>query len=123
MRVYLYADTRHYMRRMLVTTVDHGEHWEALGWRWTLVRSAALDETSVMTIKHDSFGKATAQEKSLALDEPLMRWRTTPDDQTCNECAALDGRTFRVGELPLPPRHEGCRCTVEHLEGEGKGDG
>jgi hypothetical protein len=34
---------------------------------------------------------------------------------TCPECLPLDGQVFRVGDMPLPPRHPGCRCGTRAL--------
>lgn len=34
---------------------------------------------------------------------------------TCDECRPLDGRVFRVGEIPLPPRHPHCHCGTRAL--------
>jgi hypothetical protein len=34
---------------------------------------------------------------------------------TCPECQPLDGQVFRVGDMPLPPIHNSCRCGVRAL--------
>ena len=34
---------------------------------------------------------------------------------TCPECKPLDGQVFRVGNMPLPPRHFHCACGVRPL--------
>jgi SPP1 gp7 family putative phage head morphogenesis protein len=41
-----------------------------------------------------------------------VQWVATLDTRTCMRCAALDGKTFKVGSGPRPPYHWNCRCTV-----------
>lgn len=44
------------------------------------------------------------------------QWVATLDTRTCVKCGALDGKTFKVGEGPMPPAHPpgpsggACRC-------------
>ncbi|QNU15830.1 minor capsid protein [Thermomonas sp. XSG] len=40
------------------------------------------------------------------------RWVSTLDSRTSELCQSLDGRTFDLGEGPLPPAHPNCRSTV-----------
>lgn len=40
------------------------------------------------------------------------RWVSTLDSRTTEQCAALDGMEFKVGEGPVPPIHIGCRSTT-----------
>lgn len=40
------------------------------------------------------------------------RWVSVLDSRTTAECRGLDGRTFGLGEGPLPPIHMNCRSTV-----------
>lgn len=40
------------------------------------------------------------------------RWVSTLDSQTSNQCMALDGQIFEVGDGPMPPAHPNCRSTV-----------
>jgi hypothetical protein len=34
---------------------------------------------------------------------------------TCPQCKPLDGQVFRPGNMPLPPIHPGCACSVRAL--------
>lgn len=40
------------------------------------------------------------------------QWVSTLDSRTSDQCTALDGRRFNVGEGPLPPIHPNCRSTT-----------
>jgi SPP1 gp7 family putative phage head morphogenesis protein len=39
------------------------------------------------------------------------KWLTAYDDRTCEQCASLDGKIFKMG-APQPPLHVNCRCSV-----------
>ena len=38
-----------------------------------------------------------------------VRWVTMEDNRVCRDCDDLDGRIFRIDEVP-PPQHFNCRC-------------
>lgn len=40
------------------------------------------------------------------------QWVSTLDSRTSDQCTALDGRKFDIGEGPLPPIHPNCRSTT-----------
>ena len=40
-----------------------------------------------------------------------VEWVSERDDKVCGECRELDGRVFRIDELPRKP-HWGCRCRI-----------
>ena len=40
------------------------------------------------------------------------QWVSTLDSKTSDQCTALDGMQFKVGEGPLPPIHPNCRSTT-----------
>ena len=40
------------------------------------------------------------------------QWVSTLDSRTSDQCTALDGRRFNVGDGPLPPIHPNCRSTI-----------
>jgi len=44
----------------------------------------------------------------------VKEWQfvATLDTRTTEECASLDGKTFKVGSGPQPPRHFNCRSTT-----------
>lgn len=42
-----------------------------------------------------------------------VQWSATLDTRTCQECGALDGQTWEMGDKhPMPSLHFGCRCTL-----------
>ncbi len=46
---------------------------------------------------------------------PGLRWETSRDERVCAECAALEGRVFRLNEYDLLNdirMHVGCRCNL-----------
>lgn len=38
------------------------------------------------------------------------------DNRTCNKCASLDGKRFKIEDAKIgvnaPPMHDGCRCCI-----------
>lgn len=40
------------------------------------------------------------------------KWVSTLDNRTSEQCRALDGKVFKIGEGPLPPIHPNCRSTT-----------
>lgn len=67
----------------------------------TLVRTAATSASS--NSRHESFK---------ALGVTHWRFLATLDSKTSVVCAANDGKTFPVGEGPMPPLHPNCRSTA-----------
>lgn len=41
------------------------------------------------------------------------RFRTSGDDRVCPVCSPLDNKEFDLKEIPQPPLHPGCRCSIE----------
>ena len=42
-----------------------------------------------------------------------VEWVTQHDERVCNECGMLDGKVFRLDEVPL--KHWGCRCYLKSV--------
>lgn len=40
-----------------------------------------------------------------------VMWVTQRDERVCHECSSLNGKVFRIEEVPPKP-HMGCRCTI-----------
>jgi SPP1 gp7 family putative phage head morphogenesis protein len=64
----------------------------------------------------------------LVLGKVMAEWKATPDDRVCEECAALDGKIFKLEKAEgMIPVHPNCRCVLlpanigEHLADERKG--
>ena len=50
----------------------------------------------------------------MAMDDAgaeAAQWVTMQDERVCGECRHLDGRIFRLDEIPAKP-HWGCRCRL-----------
>ncbi|WP_312729361.1 minor capsid protein [Enterococcus sp.] len=41
-----------------------------------------------------------------------VMWDATLEDNTCDECAALDGKVFDIDDAPSLPIHPNCRCAL-----------
>ena len=59
----------------------------------------------------NAVGTATRQATYKENDDIVKGWQfvATLDDSTTRTCAKLDGKVFKIGEGPMPPRHPGCR--------------
>lgn len=68
---------------------------------------ASLVQTSVSTIANET-RQAYFDANSDIFE--MEQWVATLDDATCEECAALDGEEFPVGQGEQPPVHFNCRC-------------
>ena len=44
-------------------------------------------------------------------DVKYVEWVTERDEKVCEECEALDGKVFRLENVPEKPHHN-CRCTI-----------
>ena len=68
---------------------------------------ASITQTAISTIANEA-RSAFFQENSDIFDEE--QFVATLDDATCEECGALDGEKFKVGEGEQPPIQFNCRC-------------
>lgn len=73
----------------------------------TLVRTAATHTSTVA--RQESF-------KAMGLDK--YRFIATLDSKTSIQCAANDGKFFKIDEGPLPPLHPNCRSTTAPYFGD-----
>jgi SPP1 gp7 family putative phage head morphogenesis protein len=82
--------------------------------------AAAITQTAVATVASDARA-AYSEANSDIIDKEV--WVATLDGFTCEECAALDGQQFDVGDGDQPPAHYNCRCVrVPSLDGKLIGD-
>lgn len=46
------------------------------------------------------------------IDQDKVQWLATLEENTCSECAKLDGKVFKLDDPKRPkiPRHPNCRC-------------
>jgi SPP1 gp7 family putative phage head morphogenesis protein len=64
------------------------------------------------TLQHTS---SVAREQTWERNSDIVkrvRWTSTLDSRTCEICAPMDGRTFKLSEGPRPPLHPNCRCAT-----------
>ena len=74
----------------------------------TAQRRATLIARTETLRAHNEGRKVFYREVGIA----KVKWMTAHDDRLCNECASLDGKVFKMDEVPGPPKHPNCRCTV-----------
>ena len=70
---------------------------------------------TVQTIVRTAATHASAQtrlESFKALGVATWRFVATLDSKTSLQCASLDGKTFPLGQGPVPPLHPNCRSTA-----------
>ena len=56
-----------------------------------------------------------ARQLTMSRNDDLIKgyqWVSVLDSRTSNQCSALDGRIFDVGDGPLPPIHPNCRSAT-----------
>lgn len=63
--------------------------------------------------------RAARKLDGLAVESPVLVWRTVMDRKTTPDCAALDGRIFLAADPPGIPgaMHPTCRCSAETWSG------
>lgn len=49
-------------------------------------------------------------------------WIALLDDNTCEDCADLDGQEFEAEDLPDLPQHSNCRCDLIPIINDGEFD-
>jgi SPP1 gp7 family putative phage head morphogenesis protein len=64
------------------------------------------------TLQHSA---SVAREQTWRANSDIVkrvRWVSTLDSRTSDQCQAMDGRVFKIDEGPRPPIHWGCRSTT-----------
>ena len=80
----------------------------------------SITQTAINTIANETRSEYYQANSDIIAQEI---WTATLDPDTCEECAALDGEQFDVGDGDQPPIHFNCRCVrVGLLDGEALGD-
>jgi len=80
----------------------------------TAYESQRLVNTEVARVQTQA-GEDMARETGV---EQVM-WSATLENNTCDECAALDGNTYAIDEAPDCPEHPECRCCLINVPYEG----
>jgi|5B_taG_2_1085324.scaffolds.fasta_scaffold00216_34 SPP1 gp7 family putative phage head morphogenesis protein len=115
----LQAPTGDSLRRRILQGLEQGETVDQIvrGIRGSRTEEGILDKaaTGVETLVRT----AATTESNAAREETfrelgIERWRfvATLDSRTTILCASLDGKTYPVGEGPMPPLHPNCRSTA-----------
>lgn len=82
--------------------------------------AASITQTAIATVAGETRQEYYAANSDIIGEELYV---ATLDDRTTEECAALDGETFPIGEGPQPPIHWNCRSTrVPVIDGEVLGE-
>lgn len=62
----------------------------------------------------------SARKSIFQANKPIVThvmWSAVLDDDTCPQCAGLDGELFRLSEMPEVPLHLNCRCMLTPIFG------
>ena len=65
----------------------------------------------VQTQASEDMGRDTGVEQ--------VMWSATLENNTCDECAALDGNTYPIDDAPDCPDHPECRCALINVPYDG----
>lgn len=77
---------------------------------------ASITQTAVATFSNEARAAWYGANSDIISEEVYV---ATLDSRTTEQCAALDGKRFPVGQGPLPPVHWNCRSTrVAVIDGE-----
>jgi SPP1 gp7 family putative phage head morphogenesis protein len=68
---------------------------------------ATITQTAISTIANEARSVYFQENSDVFAKEQFV---ATLDDATCEECGALDGEEFPIGEGEQPPIHFNCRC-------------
>ena len=115
----LQAPTGDNLRRRILQGLEQGETVDQIvrGIRGTRTEEGILDKaaTGVETlVRTAATTESNAAREATFRELGVERWRfvATLDSRTTILCASLDGKTYPVGEGPMPPLHPNCRSTA-----------
>lgn len=70
-------------------------------------RATAMARTEIMYAVNTG-----AVDRYVAAGVEEVEWVAAMDDQMCEDCEDLDGKTWPIGEAPACPAHPNCRCAL-----------
>lgn len=78
-----------------------------------LMQAAKRDVERLVRTARNHISNAAYEDTYEALGVKQVVWVATLEGRTCQACAAMDGKVFRVGETHrAPPVHPNCRCVL-----------
>lgn len=85
----------------------------ALRYQDGLMQAARRDVERVVRTARSHVSNVAYENTYSQLGVKMLAWVATLEGRTCKVCAAMDGKTFRVGEaFTRPPLHPNCRCAI-----------
>lgn len=109
---------------------EYGEYFDNLGIDFDIDNYVIQSETIAVKVLYPSGNIITRNLLVYDLNIPnfakqpkIWRWHSEGTDGTCDECAALDETIFfNESDIPELPAHPNCRCWVEEIEIDEKGN-
>jgi|GEM_PF-1504764 hypothetical protein len=109
---------------------EYGEYFENLGIDFDIDKYVIQPEIIAVKVLYPSGNIITRNLIIYDLDIPkftkktkIWRWHNEQSDSTCDECDALDETIFfNESDIPDLPAHPNCRCWVEEIEFDEKGN-
>lgn len=78
-----------------------------------LMQSAKRDVERLVRTARTHVSNVAYEDTYAALGVETLVWVATLEGRTCQACAVMDGKTFKVGEaFTRPPVHPNCRCSL-----------
>lgn len=78
-----------------------------------LMQTAKRDVERLVRTARNHISNAAYEDTYAALGVKQVVWVATLEGRTCQACAAMDGKVFKVGETHrTPPVHPNCRCVL-----------
>jgi SPP1 gp7 family putative phage head morphogenesis protein len=108
--------------RELVDGISKGEGVDKLVKRIDDVADVGVERARVIARTETLYAFNTAAKERYERNGITdVQWLAALNEQTCETCIDLDGRTFPIGEVPDCPKHPSCRCTLIPLVPSGGG--
>ena len=109
---------------------EYGKYFENMGIDFDIDNYVIQSEVIAVKVLYPSGNIITRNLIIYDLDIPkitkktkIWRWHSDQSTSTCDECAALDETVFfEESDIPEIPVHPNCRCWVEEIEIDEKGN-
>ena len=109
---------------------DFGEYFETIGFEFNIEEYVESGDAIPVKVLMPGGHVSKKYLETYELDIPefkiapkIWRWRSEHGENTCDECAGLDGQVFfSPDEIPDVPVHPNCKCSIteETLDENGK---
>lgn len=112
------------LKTILVRGIQEGESIDKMARKFNKQFDSKAYQSKRLVVTETARVISQAREKIYA-DSGVQKveWLATLEQNTCEICAKLDGRVFRLDDPKRPkiPRHPNCRCDlIPHIENEKK---